>query len=86
MQTIVKRLFSTSQKFIDLELKYGCHNYAPLHVAIDRAEGIYMWDCEGKAYFIQEKNILIVYLHIQQSIRVIATLEYLKPLSNRQNI
>jgi ornithine--oxo-acid transaminase len=57
MQFLTKRLFSTSKHFIDLELKYGCHNYAPLHAVIDRAEGIYMWDCEGKLNLISRKEI-----------------------------
>lgn len=40
-----------SQYFIDLEDKHGAHNYHPLPVVIERAEGVYVWDVEGKQYF-----------------------------------
>ncbi len=40
----------TSQEFIALEEKYGAHNYHPLNVVITRAEGIWVWDVEGKRY------------------------------------
>ena len=40
----------TSQDFIDLENKYGAHNYHPLEVVIDRGEGVWVWDVEGKKY------------------------------------
>ena len=40
----------TSQEFIALEEKYGAHNYHPLDVVITRAEGIWVWDVEGKRY------------------------------------
>lgn len=38
-------------QFIDLEDKYGAHNYHPLPVVISKAEGVYMWDVDGKQYF-----------------------------------
>jgi ornithine--oxo-acid transaminase len=41
----------TSQHFIDLEDKYGAHNYHPLPVVLDRGESVYVWDVEGKRYF-----------------------------------
>lgn len=40
-----------SQYFIDLENKYGAHNYHPLPVVLERGEGVYVWDVEGKRYF-----------------------------------
>lgn len=40
-----------SNYYIQLEEKYGAHNYHPLPVVIDRAEGVYVWDVEGKEYF-----------------------------------
>lgn len=43
---------------MELENKYGCHNYAPLPVVIDRAEGIFMWDCEGSLTLLVRKKIL----------------------------
>lgn len=42
---LAKTLFSSSKVFMDLESQYGCHNYAPLDVVIERGEGIFMWDC-----------------------------------------
>jgi ornithine--oxo-acid transaminase len=35
---------------MELEDKYGAHNYHPLEVVIDRGEGIWVWDVEGKKY------------------------------------
>ena len=40
-----------SQDFIAREDKYGAHNYHPLPVVLDRGEGIFVWDVEGKRYF-----------------------------------
>ena len=40
-----------SQKAIDLENQYGAHNYHPLPVVLDRGEGVYVWDVDGKKYF-----------------------------------
>ena len=41
----------TSEEAIQLEDKYGAHNYHPLPVVLSKGEGIYLWDCEGKKYF-----------------------------------
>jgi ornithine--oxo-acid transaminase len=41
----------TSKKAIELEDKYGAHNYHPLPVVLSRGEGVYVWDVEGKKYF-----------------------------------
>ena len=41
----------TSQEAIDLENKYGAHNYHPLPVVLERGNGVYLWDVEGKKYF-----------------------------------
>jgi ornithine--oxo-acid transaminase len=41
----------TSRKAIELEEKYGAHNYHPLPVVLSRGEGVYVWDVEGKKYF-----------------------------------
>ncbi len=40
-----------SQQAIDLENKYGAHNYHPLPVVLSRGEGVYVWDVEGKKYY-----------------------------------
>lgn len=41
----------TSQQAIELEDKFGAHNYHPIPVVIDRGEGAIVWDLEGKKYF-----------------------------------
>ena len=41
----------TSKNLIDLEYKYGAHNYHPLPVVLKKGSGIYLWDVEGKKYF-----------------------------------
>lgn len=40
-----------SQYFIDLEDKHGAHNYHPLPVVLDRGEGVFVWDVEGRRYY-----------------------------------
>ncbi len=40
-----------SEAIFDRERKYGAHNYKPLPVALSKAEGVYVWDVEGKQYF-----------------------------------
>tara|TARA_B100002051_G_C16691183_1_gene615581 strand:- start:297 stop:1532 length:1236 start_codon:yes stop_codon:yes gene_type:complete len=44
-------MIKTSEEAINLENKYGAHNYHPLPVVLSRGEGIYVWDLEGKKYF-----------------------------------
>ncbi len=41
----------SSARAIELEDKYGAHNYHPLPVVLSRGEGVYVWDAEGKQYF-----------------------------------
>jgi ornithine--oxo-acid transaminase len=41
----------TSQEAIELENKYGAHNYHPLPVVISKGEGVFVWDVEGKRYY-----------------------------------
>tara|TARA_R110002124_G_scaffold83048_1_gene217687 strand:+ start:2121 stop:3362 length:1242 start_codon:yes stop_codon:yes gene_type:complete len=41
----------TSLQAIELENKYGAHNYHPLPVVLSRGEGVYVWDVEGKKYY-----------------------------------
>jgi ornithine--oxo-acid transaminase len=40
-----------SQYYIDLENEHGAHNYHPLPVVLEKGEGVYVWDVEGKKYF-----------------------------------
>lgn len=50
MTTAMKTL-TKSQHLIDLEDKYGAHNYHPLPVVLERGEGVFVWDVEGKKYY-----------------------------------
>ncbi len=40
-----------AQFYMDRESRYGAHNYHPLPAVLERGEGIYVWDVEGKKYF-----------------------------------
>lgn len=37
--------------YLDLEEKYGAHNYHPIPVVLSRGEGVYVWDVDGKPYY-----------------------------------
>ncbi len=39
------------QNYIEREHQYGAHNYHPLPVVLERGEGVFMWDVEGKRYY-----------------------------------
>lgn len=41
----------TSKDFIEMEDKFGAHNYHPLPVVLAKGEGVYVWDVEGKKYY-----------------------------------
>ncbi|MDM1293250.1 ornithine--oxo-acid transaminase [Sphingobacterium sp. N143] len=49
MSTVSKQ--GKGEKFIAKEEKYGAHNYHPLPVVLERAEGVLVWDVDGKSYF-----------------------------------
>ncbi|MCF6269479.1 MAG: ornithine--oxo-acid transaminase [Melioribacteraceae bacterium] len=40
-----------SKDFIELEDKYGAHNYHPLPVVLSKGDGAFLWDVEGKKYY-----------------------------------
>jgi len=42
---------NASQQAINLEDKYGAHNYHPLPVVLNKGEGVYVWDVEGNRYY-----------------------------------
>ncbi|MFT7230105.1 MAG: ornithine--oxo-acid transaminase [Bacteroidia bacterium] len=44
-------MIKSQDYYIALEDKYGAHNYHPLPVVLEKGEGIYMWDTDGKKYF-----------------------------------
>lgn len=41
----------SSEQAMELENKHGAHNYHPLPVVLDRGEGVFVWDLEGKKYY-----------------------------------
>ena len=41
----------TSSYFIELEEKYGAHNYHPLPVVLEKGKGVFVWDVEGRKYY-----------------------------------
>jgi len=40
-----------TQDYIQREDQYGAHNYHPLSVVLDRGEGVFVWDVDGKRYY-----------------------------------
>jgi ornithine--oxo-acid transaminase len=44
-------LKNLTQYYLELEEKHGAHNYHPLPVVLERGEGVYVWDVDGKKYF-----------------------------------
>jgi len=44
-------LASQTSYFIDLENRYGAHNYNPMPVVIQKGKGVFVWDVEGKRYY-----------------------------------
>lgn len=41
----------SAQRAMQLEDKYGAHNYHPVPVVLERGEGVFVWDVEGKKYY-----------------------------------
>ncbi len=44
-------LSATAQHYLDLEEQYGAHNYHPLPVVLNRGQGVYVFDVDGKRYY-----------------------------------
>jgi ornithine--oxo-acid transaminase len=51
MATAVKTKKLSANDFIAKEDHFGAHNYHPLPVVLERGEGVYVWDVDGKRYF-----------------------------------
>jgi len=64
----------TSQELIEMEHHYGAHNYHPLEVVISRAEGVWVWDPEGRRYL----DCLSAYSAVNQGHRHPAIIKALK--------
>ncbi|MDR0844959.1 MAG: aminotransferase class III-fold pyridoxal phosphate-dependent enzyme, partial [Tannerella sp.] len=41
----------TAHQLMEMENNCGAHNYHPLPVALERGEGVYVWDVDGKRYY-----------------------------------
>src|SRR5687767_3190152 len=50
MQTTMN-LSEKTQYYLQLEEQYGAHNYHPLPVVLERGEGVFVWDIDGKRYY-----------------------------------
>ena len=50
MQTTMN-LSEKTQYYLQLEEQYGAHNYHPLPVVLERGEGVFVWDVDGKCYY-----------------------------------
>jgi ornithine--oxo-acid transaminase len=44
-------LSNASQHYLQLEEQYSAHNYHPLPVVLNRGEGVFLWDVDGKRYY-----------------------------------
>src|ERR1700730_13649904 len=44
-------LTDATRQCLELEEKYGAHNYHPLPVVLDKGEGVFVWDVDGKRYY-----------------------------------
>ena len=51
METINYTIPAKTQHFLELEERYGAHNYHPLPVVLNRGKGVFVWDVEEKRYF-----------------------------------
>ena len=47
---MVPKVANATEEYIQDELRYGAHNYHPLPVVLNKGNGIYVWDVEGKKY------------------------------------
>src|SRR5215216_1133382 len=48
--TVLEGRAAKAADYIGLEERYGAHNYHPLDVVVSRAEGVWVWDVEGRKY------------------------------------
>jgi ornithine--oxo-acid transaminase len=44
-------LSAKTKTFLELEEKHGAHNYHPLPVVLEKGEGVFLWDVDGKRYY-----------------------------------
>jgi ornithine--oxo-acid transaminase len=70
---ITSNTSSLTQQFLDREEQYSAHNYHPLPVVLNRGEGVFVWDVDGRRYY----DFLSGYSAVNQGHchpRIIATL------------
>ena len=48
---MIQETMLSSQELIQLENRYGAHNYHPLPVVLSKGQGVHVWDVEGKKYY-----------------------------------
>ncbi len=68
-----------SKELMEMEQKYGAHNYHPLEVVISKAEGVWVWDPEGKKYM----DCLSAYSAVNQGHRHPKIVEALKEQADK---
>ena len=74
MTTELSEMTTRTQELVELENEFGAHNYHPLDVVIERAEGVWVYDVEGKRYM----DCLAAYSAVNQGHchpRILATLK-----------
>lgn len=50
METTIN-MSEKTQYYLELEEKYGAHNYHPIPVVLEKGEGVFVWDIDGKRYY-----------------------------------
>ena len=48
---VINGVSTRSQQLLELEDRYGAHNYHPLPVVLTKGRGVYVWDVEDKRYY-----------------------------------
>lgn len=51
MANIYTAYSAKTQYYLELENKHGAHNYHPLPVVLNKGEGVFVWDVDGKRYY-----------------------------------
>ena len=66
---------SLQDYYIELEAKYGAHNYKPLPVVLQKGSGVYLWDIAAGIIIVKEAGGVIneINLNNYKNIKVIAT-------------
>ena len=49
--TNYQQVSANAEKYLELENQYGAHNYHPIPVVLEKGEGVYLYDVDGKKYF-----------------------------------